>query len=207
MFNKKDFYLVSIIGFLVGTLFLMPLANLGFGLDLPLILASVLGFTIFAPIALGILHFLGRYFKVIEQFGRFAAVGTLNTLMDISVVNGLIFLTNISKGWYYTLFAVIGFLIATTNSYLWNKFWTFQSIKPVTIKEYIRFALFTLIGVLINAGTASLVVNVIGMPTGFDPKLWANVGLLFGVAASFMWNFLSYKNFVFKNTRETISNK
>lgn len=176
----------------------MPLKNLGYEIKPFLILASVLGLTIFAPFALFILKLLSRRFKVLEQFGKFAAVGTLNTLLYLAVINLLIFLTDIARGTYYSLFVVAGFLISTTNSYLWNKFWTFQSRAPINFAEYGRFAFFTLIGILINAGTASLIVNVIGAPAGFNPKLWANIGALIAVFVSLFWNFISYRKIVFK---------
>lgn len=199
MVNKnKDFFLVAIIGFCVGWLALMPAKNLGFEIKPILILGSVVGLTLFAPLALLILKFLSRFWKVLEQFGKFAAVGTLNALLDIAIINLLIFLTNIPKGPYYSLFVAMAFLVAATNSYFWNKFWTFQSSTPATLNEYSRFALFTFIGALINNGAASLVVNVIGAPAGFSLKLWANVGVLVGVAVSLLWNFLSYRKIVFR---------
>src|SRR3989344_3160089 len=195
---KRDYYLVTIIGFLVGWLLLMPAKNLGFEIKLILVLGSVIGFSILAPIALFVLKFLSRFWKVLEQFGKFAAVGTLNTLLDLGVLNLLIYLTDISSGASYSGFKAISFLVGTTNSYFWNKFWTFGSRLPVTLNEYGRFIFFTLIGVLINVAVATLVVNVIGAPAGVNPKLWANVGALAGVFTALLWNFLSYKKIVFK---------
>jgi len=177
----------------------MPIKNLGFEIKPLLVLISVVGLTFFAPLALFILKLLSRRFKVLEQFGKFAAVGTLNTFLYLAVINLLILLTDIARGTYYSVFVVAGFIIATTNSYLWNKFWTFQSRAPINLAEYGRFAFFTLIGVLINASTASLIVNVIGAPSGFNLKLWANIGALIAVFVSFLWNFISYRKIVFKN--------
>lgn len=197
--NKKDYYLVSLIGFLVGLLVLLPLANLGIKINFFVGLISVFGFTLFAPLALWLLKVLSHFFPILEQFSKFAAVGTLNTLLDLGILNLLIFLSGIASGVFYAVFKAISFLVATTNSYFWNKFWTFQSRLPVTVGEYVRFALFTLVGALINVSVASLIVNVVGHPANWSPKLWANVGALVAVAASFLWNFLSYKNIVFKS--------
>ncbi len=196
----RDFYLVAVIGFLVGWLVALPAANIGIPITAAFFLVTVVGFTLFAPFALWILKLLSRKWGVFEQFGKFAAVGTLNTLVDLGVLNFLILLTDLASGVPFVGFKTISFLIATTNSYFWNKFWTFGSRVPVTGKEYLRFALFTLGGTLINVGIASLVVNVIGVPGQMNPKLWANVGALFGVFAGFMWNFLSYKLIVFRNS-------
>ncbi len=195
---KNDFYLVSIIGFLVGWLMLLPVKNLGFTVTPLLIAGIVIGCSVFAPVALVVLKLLGKFWPVLEQFGKFAAVGTLNTLLDLGVLNLFILLTDISVGVTYSGFKAVSFLVATTNSYFWNKFWTFQSATSVTGKEYGRFLLFTLIGTAVNVSVASLVVNVVGAPQGVNPKLWANIGALIGVLVSFMLNFLNYRFVVFK---------
>ncbi len=196
----RDFYLVGVIGFLVGWLVALPAANIGVSITPLFFVISVVGFTLFAPLALWVLKLLSRKWAVFEQFGKFAAVGTLNTLVDLGVLNLLILITDLASGAPFVGFKTISFLVATTNSYFWNKFWTFGSRMPVTGKEYLRFAFFTLGGTLINVGIASLVVNVIGAPEGMNPKLWANIGALCGVFAGFMWNFLSYKFIVFKGS-------
>jgi putative flippase GtrA len=201
-YNKKDFYIVTVIGFLVGWLVLLPVKNFGFSITPLLIAGLVIGLSIFAPIALFVLKLLGKFWPVFEQFGKFAAVGTLNTLIDLGVLNFLILLTDISVGSTYSGFKAISFLIATTNSYLWNKFWTFQSPTPVTGKEYVKFLGLTLIATAINVSIASLIVNVIGAPDGVNLKLWANIGALIGVFVSFILNFLNYRFIVFKNSAQ-----
>ncbi len=198
----RDFYLVGVIGFLVGWLVALPAANIGVPITPVFFVVTVVGFTVFAPFALWILKLLSRTWGVFEQFGKFAAVGTLNTLVDLGILNLFILVTNLASGVPFVGFKTISFLVATTNSYFWNKFWTFGSRMPVTGKEYLRFALFTLGGTLINVGIASLVVNVIGAPNQISPKLWANIGALCGVFAGFMWNFLSYKFIVFKGSMQ-----
>ena len=190
----KDFKLVTIIGLLVGALALMPAKNLGVEVTLPLVAASVVGFGVFAPIALAILKLLARKYPVFEQFGKFAAVGTLNTLIDLGVLNLLILISGLSSGLPYVGFKASSFVAGTTNSYFWNKFWTFGSKMPVTAKEYIRFAGFTLVGVAINVTVATSVVTFIGD----GGKLFANIGALSGVFVALAWNFVSYKKFVFK---------
>ncbi|MEK7512925.1 MAG: GtrA family protein [Patescibacteria group bacterium] len=199
MYQRRDFYLVTLIGFIVGWLVLVPVKN-GFGVafTVPLVVGSVVGFSAFAPLALFLLKLLSRRWRVFEQFGKFAAVGTLNTLLDLSVLNGLIALSGIASGVGFAGFKALSFIVGTTNSYFWNKFWTFESRMPVTAREYLRFATFTLIGTIINVSVASFVVNVVDAPEGMSPKLWANVGALIAVAASFLWNFLSYRLVVFK---------
>lgn len=200
--TKKDYQLVTLVGFLVGWLVLPVVANVGskYGVvvDVRLGIYSVVGFSFLAPLALFVLHLLSKKMPIFLQFGKFAAVGTLNTLINFAVLNTLILMTGIAGGWGFSGFSVLAFLVATTNSYFWNKFWTFQSRIPVGLQEYVRFALFTFGGVILNSGTASFIVRGIGVPNGMTLELWANVGALGGVAVSFLWNFIAYRRIVFR---------
>jgi len=198
--NKKDIYLVSLIGFLFGVLVLLPAKNLGLVITPKLILIAVIGFTVLAPLALLILKFLSRFWEVLYQFGKFAAVGALNTVIDLAILNFLILLTGVYVGIYFSAFKAVSFLAATANSYFWNKFWTFQSKVPITLKEFGRFIFFTVIGLLINVSIASFIVTVLGPVFMVDPKLWVNVGALVAVVVSLVWNFLAYRYIVFKGS-------
>lgn len=196
---KRDYYLVTLIGFLVGWLILLPAANSGLAITASLVAASVIGFTLLAPIALWFFTFLSRFWAVLAQFGKFAAVGTLNTLLDLGILNLLISLTGLAAGWPFSGFKAISFLFATTNSYFWNKFWTFQSRLPITVGEYGRFIFFTFIGTIINVSVASVIVNIVGPQFGIEPRPWANIGAVIAVFAGMLWNFLSYKQIVFSS--------
>lgn len=197
--KKKDFYLTLLIGFLFGVLVLLPIKNLDFIITPKLIFITVVGFTVLAPLALFILKFLSRFWAVLYQFGKFAAVGALNTVIDLGIMNFLILLTGVYTGVYFSIFKASSFLVAVLNSYFWNKFWTFQSKAPVTLKEFSRFIFFTAIGLLINVSVASFIVTVLGPVFGVDPKLWANVGALIAVFVSLLWNFFAYRYIVFKS--------
>jgi len=205
-YSKKDFLLVTTIGFLVGWLILLPAKNIGISLTPLWIAVSVVGFTILAPIALFVLKLLGKMWSIFEQFGKFAAVGTLNTLIDLGILNLLILIFGVSAGLSFSAFKAVSFVFATTNSYFWNKFWTFESATKTSVKEYGHFFLLTLVGTLINVSVASFIVNGITTPAGVSPNLWANIGALLAVFVSFLWNFLSYKLVVFKKHDDSILN-
>lgn len=194
----KDYRLVLVVGFLVGWLVLVPAKNLGYVLSAPLVAGSVAGFTLFAPLAFWILKYLARFWNVLERFGKFAAVGTLNSLIDIAVLNALIGATGIVAGWWFVGFKCVSFVVAKVNSYFWNKFWTFESRTRVSMKEYLAFTAFTLVGAGINIGVASVLVSVVGSPAGMDPKWWANVSTVIAIFAGLLWNFVSYGKSVFK---------
>lgn len=194
----KDFLLVSVIGFLVGWLILPTAANLGLKIAPGLLLFSVFSFTFLAPLLLAVIYYFGRFRPGLRQFGKFCAVGVLNTFLGFSVLNLLMYFTGISRGYFYSLFLALAFIISVTNSYFWNKFWSFQSQTPASPSEFSRFLFFTFIGLLINNAVASFLNNVVGPLGGIRPIIWANISALMAIAVSFLWNFFSYRYLIFK---------
>lgn len=195
----KDFLLVSLIGFLSGLLVLPVAANFNFRVDWKLALGSILFFSFFAPLALAIIYVFSRFLPFLEQFGRFAAVGVLNTLLDLGVFNLLIFVFGAVSGWYFSLFKAISFLVVVNNSYVWNKFWTFRAgAKKTKLSEFSQFAAVAFSGMLINNSAASFLNNTIGPLAGLGKIAWNNVSVLAAVAVSFVWNFCWYRFKIFK---------
>ncbi len=196
--SKKDFLLVTLIGALVGVLVQPIIVNLVQQPSAALRLGLLLGFTILAPLALFIAALIAKFIPVIYQFAKFAAVGSLNTVIDFGVLNLEIFLSGIAGGILYSVFKGISFLVATTNSFFWNKFWTFESREQATAGQAFSFYLIAGLAWLVNVLVASFVVNGLNRPLAVSPNLWANIGALAGIASSFLINFLGYKYFVFK---------
>lgn len=146
--------------------------------------------------------FLSRWLAFFAQFGKFAAVGFLNAAIDFGVLNSLIFMSGINVGIMFSLFKAVSFIVAGTNSYLWNKFWTFKSGQGfVAGREYASFLVVSLVGLGINVAVASFVVNFVGPQFGIEATLWANVGAVFGAALGLFWNFVGYKFIVFSPKR------
>lgn len=146
--------------------------------------------------------FLSRKISAFYQIGKFVLVGGLNFLIDIGVLNLMMFLTGIVSGWFFSVFKGISFAVAVFNSYFLNKFWTFRSPGQRTAggagKEFLTFLVVSLIGLGINNLSASLIVNWAGPQWGISSGAWANLG---AIAASFLgmfWNFIGYKFIVFK---------
>ena len=154
---------------------------------------------ILAVIFIAIMAFFKERALALFQFSKFALVGTLNTFIDLGVLNFLMFVSGLNAGWSYVVFKAISFTSAVTNSYFWNKFWSFEKKETkAEISEYSKFYIITAIGLFINVSTAALIVNFVSPKFGLSPKMWANVGAILAVAASFLWDFLSAKFLVFK---------
>lgn len=209
MATKKDYLLVSIIGFFFALLLMVVFQNVRppfWTLSFFNAAFLVVGFVIFANIALWIAGVLGKKFFFLWQFAKFGAAGALNTMLDLGILNALILWSGIASGMYYAIFKAVSFIVATFNGYLWNKYWTFQAATAVNIREYGKYFIISAGGLAINVGSAAFVVNVIGPLWGIGPELWANIGALSALVISLIWNFLGYKFIVFKTVRSSVEN-
>jgi len=202
---KKDITLGLVIGGAAGLLMQLIITNIGKSVSFlgtspsfAMRFGIFLAFLAAGPLGIAIGYLLGKIHPVIYQFTKFGAAGTLNSFIDLGAINLLITVTGITAGYGYALFAFIGFLLATTNSFIWNKFWTFGAGEGgVKLGQTFAFYGITAIGALLNVGMASFIVNSVASP-GLPPAAWANVGGLAGILAAFAWNFLGYKFFVFR---------
>jgi len=195
--KKVDTIISTIIGFLIGAFFFIGLKNIGKSFPYSWLLLIV-----FPPLALlgmFLASFIGKKLLIIYQAAKWVLVGALNTFIDLGVLNGLIWISGIATGLLYSVFKGGSFLLATLNSYFWNKHWTFAKRETVfSSREFSKFLLVTTIGLFINVGIASFVVNIIGPQYGIGEKMWANVGAFAAVLVAWVWNFLASKFIVFK---------
>ena len=179
----------------------MVLKNLGLQISLPKYLAIIIFFTLLAAAGVYVGHFLSRFARFTFQLAKFGAIGSANFAVDFGVLNLLIFLTGIASGWLFTLFKSISFMVAVTNSFFWNKLWAFKK-KDKNVKEsgkeFMQFLAVSVIGLILNAGTASFIVNVIGPQAGISIKTWANIATAVASVVVLTWNFVGYKFWVFK---------
>ncbi|MDO8504864.1 MAG: GtrA family protein [Candidatus Liptonbacteria bacterium] len=203
--TKQDKLHGAIIGMAVGLLVQPVMTNLGetlakihLGLDIKTRVMVFIFFSILAPVALFVASWLGKFLPVIYQFAKFAAVGTLNSLINAGVGNLLIAITGITDDWQFTMFAVIASLTATTNSFFWNKFWTFDSKGGNAQVQAVKFYIITGVAIFLNVSVVTWVNTL--RPEAMQGKVWANVAFLCGIGASFLWNFLGYKFIVFKKS-------
>jgi putative flippase GtrA len=205
VFRKSDILSSIILGEMVAVFLILISKNLE--RDVPvfdiLVRSKWLIFIVVPALAMiGVYgtFYVGRKRPVVFQFGKFITIGLSNTAIDFGILNLLIFVTNIERGYLYSIFKAVSFMVAVTNSYLWNKFWTFKSHEnKETRKEFIQFVAISGVGFGINVIVASFIVNVIGPVGEISPRLWANIGAFAAIVISVFWNFLGYKFIVFKN--------
>ncbi len=136
---------------------------------------------------------------VFWQIGRFAVSGVAATLVDLAVLNALMWAApGAVRQETYVLFKSASFAVAATFSYFANKHFTFRKGGRPRASEAGRFALVATIGFAVNV---LLPIAFFGILSGgglLAPALRANVASLMGTAVSLVVNFVGYKRFVFK---------
>ena len=207
-FKKKDFWLTILAGEASAWLSLPILKNLKIFDILTEQGINIISFSVFwilfvpigAILALNFFYFLAKYKNRIGffQLGKYGVIGVLNTMLNAGIYNFFIFITNISFGFTLDLFFIIAFIITVANSFIWNKFWSFEERGMENIKaEAVQFFGISAVVAAINAVILHTIVNTIGAPFGVDPKIWANIALGFTIITAFLGNFFSYKYIVF----------
>jgi putative flippase GtrA len=212
--TKRDFLCVTTIGAEVGLLFQPIIWNLWPDISTGLAnvlgsappqatvqLAAFVGFTVLAPLALLILSLLAKFIPIFFQIGKFAAVGSSNSFVDIGLLNLVIMSFGVEKGTTAFLIAATATAFAgTVNSFFWNKFWTFEAgtteggMKKA-LAEVVKFYAVTGVAALVNGAATYAAANAI---VGVSPELAANIAKVVGIFSGMTLNFLGYKFIVFK---------
>ena len=130
---------------------------------------------------------------------RFGIVGIGNTLVDLAVLNVLLYAfgTDERHALLFPAFATVSFVAATLNSFYWNRNWTFRAKEGSVTRDLSRFYLVTVVSFLVNVGVSTLLVWLHPFPT-LSQTVWANVAKLAAVGISLLINFVGYQKLVFR---------
>jgi putative flippase GtrA len=123
----------------------------------------------------------------IMKFLKFAAVGLSGVVIDFGTTYLCKEIIKIPK---YVANA-IGFTVAASSNYLFNRIWTFQSHNPQIAVEYFKFIFISLIGLGINTLILWILVS--------RYKKHFYLSKLFAIAVVTCWNFIM--NLIFTFTR------
>ncbi len=199
MITKQDYAIGALIGFMAGIFALPTLINLGLR-DLGILSLVPLVFPILFLFGIGLASFFSRWLAIMAQFGKFAAVGILNTAIDFGVLNILSLITGVTAGFVLGGVNIPGFILAVSNAYFWNKFWVFRDREGGVLGDFPKFLAVSLVGLLINSGTVVLFTTFLPVVSSVSSAAWLNVAKVFATVISLAWNFLGYKFWVFKIT-------
>jgi len=142
-------------------------------------------------------HFYNNFInnKKHKHIVKFGCVGCLNTMFDF----GIFCMLNNIFGVNYVISQIVSYSSGTLNSYIFNKFWTFNDTKTnkKTTKEIIQF-------VVVNS--ASLGVSLIGLSILIkDHSINPFFAKIFAMVLAQVVNFLGYRFWVFGKNVKSVS--
>lgn len=209
--TKRDYWLGALCGLLIGLLFLPVLKTAAANWYAKVWPVIVPFFLIIVPVCLAVARLIAKKIAVVWQLAKFVATGVLNVLVDFGTLSIEIILfekyfhiqsTDVlfSAGVVFTffwLFKAVSFIVSNTNSYFWNKYWTFDKRKD-NQSEFIQFFIVSIVGFIVNVIVAGLVFDGFSGHAVLTAGQWAIVSAAGGSIAGLAWNFLGYKFIVFK---------
>lgn len=134
------------------------------------------------------------------QFVKFCVVGLSNLLIDYSISYVLTFHFKL----WWVLAQMISFSVAVTNSFFWNRRWTFQAHGGNNHKQqYAMFFTVNIIGLVLNLAIMKAVFFAFtGSWHGQPPEKidWV-IAKMSATVIVVLWNFLANKHWTFKSAR------
>ena len=123
-----------------------------------------------------------------RQFIKFCLVGASNVAIDFSI---FLLLTG-GVGLHYLVANLGSFFVAVSWSFFANRRWTFRHAEGDARRQYLRFALTNLGGLLIQ----SSLLFMLHERAGFDVRL----AKIFAIFVTTFWNFFLTKFWTFRRT-------
>ncbi len=132
---------------------------------------------------------IARQPQVVRQFLKFAIVGGANTVIHMGIY---VLLTRVFDVWYL-IANVLAFVVAATNSYIGNRYWTFHDRTSNIPAQFAKFLTVSTIGLSINALVLSLLVEQL--------QLHDILATAIAISVVIIWNFGANKFWTFSGTR------
>ncbi len=136
------------------------------------------------------------YGREVERFIKFAMVGALGTVIDLSLLNIL----HGWIGWHLLVANSISFTAAVISNFTWNRLWTFPETRERPFAPQLaQFATVSVIGLGLNNAVLWQVYHWI------QPYLRApwnyNAAKLFAIGVVLFWNFGANRLWTFRSAR------
>jgi putative flippase GtrA len=141
-------------------------------------------------------HRLRDRFRLPWQVLRFGLVGGLNTLVDLLILNGLLWLFPTTSSLMLLAYNSLAYSLGAVNSFLLNKYWTFGQKQRTTRRELARFTLTTLCGIGWSTSIIWLASNALH-PLLVNPTVWANASKVIAIGGTALISYLGMRLWVF----------
>ncbi len=119
------------------------------------------------------------------QFIKFGIVGVLNTVVQF----GVFFVLFRSLAFPMLVASGLGYIAGIVNSYFVNRVWTFEIEERKTTREFIRFALVSVIAMGMNLSALKILVAEFGLVPEIGQVLAIGFSMTINFAGNKWWTF------------------
>src|SRR2546421_1609936 len=133
---------------------------------------------------------------LIRQFTLFSLVGVLNTLIDVAVLNALLWYMPTNNLGLLVSYNTFACAVASLNSFCWNKYWTFKRRKTVTLEEIMRFICVALSSLLLNDALMWMLAQTLPVFMARN-MLGANILKIGAIGGTMLLSFFGMRLWVF----------
>ena len=126
------------------------------------------------------------WWTIVMRFIRFGIVGASGMIVDF----GVTWLCKEKLRWNKYVSNSLGFILAASNNYFWNRLWTFHSESVEIVREYSTFVLIALVGLGLN--------NLIIWLLHGKAQLNFYLSKLIAIGCVMIWNFSMNDVFTFR---------
>jgi putative flippase GtrA len=116
-----------------------------------------------------------------RQFLRYCLVGGANTLIDVLMLNALLWRLPTNDVRVLVVYNSIAYTSGAVSSFFLNKYWTFGRKQRTTSREVVRFVISLSLEILYSNGLVWLAGRAL-QPLITNPVLWGNASKLLAVA-------------------------
>lgn len=133
------------------------------------------------------------------QVLRFGLVGVINTAVDISTLNVLLWRFPLHSTSLLLLYNSVAYTLGAVCSFILNKYWTFRSGRVISSGEVTRFVLVVLASFLCNNGLIWIAGTLLH-PFIASTFLWANLAKASAAVGTAGISYLAMRLWVFTKT-------
>ena len=132
------------------------------------------------------------------QFLRYCLVGGANTLLDLLVLNVLLWGFPTKNVLMLVVYNSVAYSGGAVTSFFLNKYWTFGHKRRTTRREVVRFSIILALEILYSNGLVWLAGKAL-QPLITNPTLWGNVSKIVAVACGAVLSYVFMRFWTFAN--------
>ena len=139
-------------------------------------------------------HRLRRFAR---RFSKFSVVGLINAVVDLAVLNLLLWAYPTEQPWQFVLYNLVALVLANVNSYVLNSLWTFRGQAHPGLKQGGLFALQALAGVLVSSALFWILIHYALNSTGLSPVVAGNAAKVISTSITSTLSYFVQRHLVF----------